>query len=228
MYTACAHFRWACSFPHLSPCLACFCGNCEELLTAIQGGVVESCNVDEKRGLRCTSLREWVAGFWFFGTPVTTRELVHVQVGQCYFQRTNPPRTVARGAHFQSTSGSQPADDVRVTSHMVKSEPWTMRWMRWHKTQRSKNTPSSLQVNVPDRVWLPLMERRCFLARQDRWRGTLVLTSTLWAAFDLNSNEGARRPSELGPDFARCGFVQASHYVFGAFFFFQAPAVSIL
>ena len=72
------------------PCF-CFCGDNEELLTAIQGGVVESCNVDGKRGLRCTSLREWLAGFWFFGTPVTTRELVYVQVGQCYFQRTNSP-----------------------------------------------------------------------------------------------------------------------------------------
>ena len=32
--------------------------------------------------------------------------------------------------------------------------------MRWHKTQRSKNTPSSLQVNVPDSKWLPLTARR--------------------------------------------------------------------
>ena len=71
--------------------LLVFCGDYEELLTATQGGVVESCNVNGKRGLRCTSLREWVAGFWFFGTPVTTRELVYVQVGQCYFQRANPP-----------------------------------------------------------------------------------------------------------------------------------------
>ena len=90
--------------------------------------------------------------------------------------------------------------------------------MRWHKTQRSKNILSSLQVNVPDSIWLPLTARGCFLARQNRWLGTLVLTSTLWAAFDLNSNEGARRPSEPGPDFAQCGFVQASHCVFGAFF----------
>ena len=43
--------------------------------------------------------------------------------------------------------------------------PWTMRWMRWHKTQRSKNTPSTLQVNVPDSIWLPLTARVCFLAR---------------------------------------------------------------
>ena len=71
---------------------------------------------------------------------------------------------------------------------------------------------------MPDSLWLPLTANRCFLARQDRWRGTLVLTSTLWAAFGLNSNGGAQRLSELGPDFARCGFVQASHCVFDAFF----------
>ena len=47
------------------PCL-CFCGDYEELLTAIQGGVVENCNVDWKWCLRCTSLQEWLAGFWFF------------------------------------------------------------------------------------------------------------------------------------------------------------------
>ena len=45
--------------------------------------------------------------------------------------------------------------------------PWTTRWMRWHKTQRSKNTLSSLQANVPDSIWLPLTARRYFLARQD-------------------------------------------------------------
>ena len=106
---------------------------------------------------------------------------------------------------------------------MVKSDseqcfPGTLRWMRWHKTQRSMNILTSLQVNVPDSIWLPLMARGCFLARQDRWLGTLVLTSTLWAAFHLNANEGARRPSEPGPDFALCSFVQASHCVFGAFF----------
>ena len=96
--------------------------------------------------------------------------------------------------------------------------PWTLRWMRWHKKQRSKNILSSLQVNVPDRKWLPLTARVCFLARQDRWLDTLVLTSTLWAAFDVNSNEGTRRPSEPGPDFAQFGFGQASHCGFGAFF----------
>ena len=81
-----------------------------------------------------------------------------------------------------------------------------------------QNILSSLQVHVPDSFWLPFMARSCFLARQDRWLGTLVLTSTLWAAFDLNSGDGARRPSEPEPDFARCGFVQASHCEFGAFF----------
>ena len=92
VYSACAHCRWACSSRISVRALPlCFCGDYAELLTAIQGGVVESCNVDGKRGLRCRSLREWLAGFWFFGTPVTTRELVHVQVGQCYFQRTNSP-----------------------------------------------------------------------------------------------------------------------------------------
>ena len=65
VYTACAHCRWACSSPHLGPCCLAFgvLGDYEELLTATQGGVVESCDVDEKRGLRYTSLREWLAGF---------------------------------------------------------------------------------------------------------------------------------------------------------------------
>ena len=97
--------------------------------------------------------------------------------------------------------------------------PWTTRWMRWHKTQRSKNTLSSSQVNVPDSTWLPLTARRCFLARQDRLLGTLVLTLTSWAVFDLNWNDGVRRHFEPGPDFAQCGFVQASHCELGAFFF---------
>ena len=90
-HTACSRIRMGLFTPHLSPCCLDFgvFGVYEDLLTAIQSGVVESCNVDEKRILRCTSLREWLAGFWFFGIPVTTRELVHVQVGQCYLQRTN-------------------------------------------------------------------------------------------------------------------------------------------
>ena len=72
VYTACAHCRWACSSPHLSPCCLAsgVFGDYEELLTAIQDGVVASCNVDEKRGLHKPP--EWIAGFWFFGTPVTT------------------------------------------------------------------------------------------------------------------------------------------------------------
>ena len=59
---------------------------------------------------------------------------------------------------------------------------------------------------------------QCFLAGQDQLLGTLVLTSTLWAAFDLKSNEGVRRRCEPGPDSAQCGFGRASHCVFGAFF----------
>ena len=37
--------------------------------------------------------------------------------------------------------------------------PWTMRWKRWHKTQRSKNTLSSLRANVPGNIWPPLLAR---------------------------------------------------------------------
>ena len=37
--------------------------------------------------------------------------------------------------------------------------PWTMRWKRWHKTQRSKNTLSSLRANVPGSIWPPLLAR---------------------------------------------------------------------
>ena len=99
--------------------------------------------------------------------------------------------------------------------------------MKWHRTRRSKHTLSSLRVNVPDSTWLLLTARGCFLERQDQLRDTSVLTLTSWAAFDLNLNEGALRPSELGADFAQFGFVLVSHYVFGAFFF-QALVVSIL
>ena len=122
------------------------------------------------------------------------------------------------------------ADDVRVTSITTEPVHTCSRVMANNaaldnaldemaqNTAKQEHSVFFLQVNVPDSVWLPSTARRCFLARQDRWRGTLVLTSTLWAASDLNSNEGARRPSEFGQDFAGCGSVQASHCVFDAFF----------
>ena len=107
-------------------------------------------------------------------------------------------------------------DDVRVTS--ITTEP-VHTWSRVMANNAAlDNALSVFFAGQRARQYMAALNSKGVLpGSQVRWRGTLVLTSTLWAAFDLNSNEGARRPSELGPDFARCGFVQASHCVFDAF-----------
>ena len=121
------------------------------------------------------------------------------------------------------------ADDVPVTS--ITTEP-VHTWSRVMSNNAALDTAlDEMAQNTAKQehsVFFTGQRARQYMAflngkgrlpgSQDRWLGTLVLTSTLWAAFDLNSKEGARRPSEPGPDFAQCGFVQASHCVFGAFF----------
>ena len=103
--------------------------------------------------------------------------------------------------------------------------PWTMRWMRWHKTQRSKNTPSSLQVNVPDSIWLPFSGKGVLPG------STGPVARHLGPHLDIMGSirpELERRRAAAFRTWTRfCGFVQASHCVFGAFFF-QALVVSIL
>ena len=120
------------------------------------------------------------------------------------------------------------ADDVRVTS--ITTEP-VHTWSRVMANNAAlDNALDEMAQNTAKQehsVFFAGQRARQYMAALNG-KGVLpgltgpvarfVVNSTLWAAFDLNSNEGARRPSELGPDFARCGFVQASHCVFGAFF----------
>ena len=171
--------------------------------------------------------------------PKTARDQRMPFTGSTTNVLTNGPITCEPNAIRLFLWDSQPTQTMCVSPRSPRSGythcqerwrtmlPWTKRWMRWHKTQRSKNTLSSLQANVPDNIRPPLTARGCFLARQDRLLGTLALTSTSWAAFDPNLNDGVRRHFEPGPDFAQCGFVRASHCEFGAFFF-RALVVSIL
>ena len=98
--------------------------------------------------------------------------------------------------------------------------------MRWHKTQRSKNTLFSSQANVPDSMWLPLTARRCFLARQDQLRGTLVLTSTLGsirAQLERRRAAAFRTWTRFRPVWFRAGVPLRVRRVL-----FQALVVSIL
>ena len=87
------------------------------------------------------------------------------------------------------------ADYVRVTSITTEPVhtmlPWTLRWMKWHKTQRSKNILSSLQVNVPDSTWLPLTARGSFW--HDRIGGSVPWSSPRHYGF--NSVFGSGIPS---------------------------------
>ena len=121
------------------------------------------------------------------------------------------------------------ADDVRVTS--ITTEP-DHTWSRVMANNAALDTAlDEMAQNTAKQghsvffagqrarqCMAALDGKGCFLARLDRWLGTLVLPSTSWAAFDLNSNDGPRRLSDPGPDSAQCGYVQASHCVFGAFF----------
>ena len=100
------------------PCF-CFCGDYEDLLTAIQGGVFESCNVDGKRGLRCTSLREWLAGFWLFGTPVTTQELVHVEVVSVTFNVQTLHRGISVSIQALGSSDCHPRECLPASQRLT-------------------------------------------------------------------------------------------------------------
>ena len=122
------------------------------------------------------------------------------------------------------------ADDVRVTSITADPVHTFSRVMAnnaavdhaLEKTAQKHSEARTLcllcKPTCPAVYGLPSRHGGCFPARQDRLLGTLVLTSTSWAAFDPNVNDGVLRHFEPGPDSAQCGFVRASHCEFGAFF----------
>ena len=76
---------------------------------------------------------------------------------------------------------------------------------------------------MPDSFWLPLTARECFLARQDRWRGTLVLTSTLWDSIRPELERRRAAAFRTCPVWFRAGIPLRVRRLF-----FQALVVSIL
>ena len=77
------------------PCF-CFCGDTEELLTAIQGGVVESCTVDGKRGYQDRLVKKSCAELGVRSASIVKTQRNKLRQGQDPVLLTETARRVQR------------------------------------------------------------------------------------------------------------------------------------
>ena len=149
------------------PCF-CFC-----LLTAIQGGVVESCNVDGKRSLRCTSLREWRAGFLFFrntcddmitgacssGSLLLSTYKLSVERGACWRFSELSDRPTSLVCRVPVIALNQEEDSPVYTT---KADKFRVHRFPWRQGSLFPSKHSAVAIAIRENTFLPAKVRRIY------------------------------------------------------------------
>ena len=170
-YTACTLIRWACSFPHLRPCLACFCGDYEELLTDIQDyGKLQRARETRLALTKPPGVARWILGF---------SEHLGRYVNWCMFKWVSLTINVQtlrregrlleicralRSSHFiglQSTSDrTEPEEDSPV--YTTKADKFRVYRFPWRQGSLFPSKHSRVAIAIRENTFLPANVRRIY------------------------------------------------------------------